>query len=643
MRISLLTTLATVCFSLIACSKSTGSGGGDGTFVSNPDLNYPSVLSGGKAYVEYGDFFDEAEDRLGERANGDEGFSLGLERKRHDEKDSCYSYTKHPIILVHGLYGFDDILGFRVSFSDPGIAHGQLTDSEQAACKALYDSKYCNTDEHSKGMKYWYNIVEAIELGGGIAIPVAVPKLNSTEKRGEHLVKQLENLNGIYGSEEADPIYSSCRGEDGELKAFDFSKFHIMGHSHGGPTVRYALEAVPKLLASVTTIGGLNIYGIPETNVGSAYDADDQPITRLHSNADDYLCTDEKIAAEEGKLVPGATPDECNMMADFMASLESFTKGFVYQSMLNGLAELIEFVGGDKQYGPDYANNGAASLKSLSSTGIAKFNTPNHPDDPTGRVTGLPEYHKLFLKDGALYGLGMRNPCGEYEYFSNPDFRISDDNFDYNVFGDNKEDCLKAIHGAPFANIGSNNKAQDEWDYNKITSDSIFMFSWSGTRTIDRNPFDPTDFLTDVTACLLTADEVKGFDDYVIDNMNNSFNKAAYHAKKFMCQFKDDLEDVNKCIDNLDASVLDKGKEFICEKADIVEPSDGMVQQYSSHFGTVLRSDYNLNHLDEMNWLFGAYPKSGSSYDENDPSFTPLAIYRIHANRLQQIESKFDL
>ncbi|MBW2274450.1 MAG: hypothetical protein JRG96_14355 [Deltaproteobacteria bacterium] len=56
------------------------------------------------------------------------------------------------------------------------------------------------------------------------------------------------------------------------------------------------------------------------------------------------------------------------------------------------------------------------------------------------------------------------------------------------------------------------------------------------------------------------------------------------------------------------------------------EPNDGLVEACGSHFGTVIRDDYIMNHLDEVNLLFGIV-----SPFEVDPKET----FRTHANRLK--------
>ena len=299
-----------------------------------------------------------------------------------------YANTQYPIVLVHGLYGFDDILG----------------------------------------IDYWYRVAEALELGGGTVYTIPVPKLNSTVVRGEHLLTELQALEA----------------------ATNAGKFHLMGHSHGGPTVRYIINTAPELLASVTTIGGVNAYGV-------------------------------------------------EAMDQYIDALESFFPGVVGQAMLNGLAELIEHLGGNEQNHESYA---LASFRSFSREAVLEFNQSHFQGLPPG------------WDDGS--------------YINN---------------------CLDGS-GQPI-----------EGDYSDtVAGHNILFYSWSGTG-VETNVLDPTDLLISYT-----ADQLGG------------------------------------------------------------GPSDGMVEQCISHFGKVIRSDYDLNHLDEMNWAFAMRRATATN---------PLMIYRQMAHRLK--------
>lgn len=105
-----------------------------------------------------------------------------------------YTQTKHPIVLVPGIFAFDTIAG----------------------------------------IDYWYRIPAAIESRGG---KVFVPQINAFDNsvnRGEHLIAQL------------DEIKASSAGK--------ISKFNLMGHSQGGVTSRYVMTVRPDLVASVTSM-----------------------------------------------------------------------------------------------------------------------------------------------------------------------------------------------------------------------------------------------------------------------------------------------------------------------------------------------------------------------------------------------------
>lgn len=111
------------------------------------------------------------------------------------EGDASYTKTKHPIVLVHGLFGFESILG----------------------------------------MDYFYQVHQALERGGATVYTAQVAAANTTAVRGEQLLKQLEEWAAADGVE----------------------KFNLYCHSHGSPTGRYVASVKPSLVASLSSIGGV--------------------------------------------------------------------------------------------------------------------------------------------------------------------------------------------------------------------------------------------------------------------------------------------------------------------------------------------------------------------------------------------------
>ena len=110
--------------------------------------------------------------------------------------NSGYTQTKYPIVLVHGLFGFDSLFG----------------------------------------IDYFYGIPSSLSQDGAKVYVAQVSAANSTEVRGEQLLAQVKNILAITGAQ----------------------KVNLIGHSHGGPTARYVAGVAPQLVASVTSVGGVN-------------------------------------------------------------------------------------------------------------------------------------------------------------------------------------------------------------------------------------------------------------------------------------------------------------------------------------------------------------------------------------------------
>lgn len=179
-----------------------------------------------------------------------------------------YTQTKYPIVLVHGLFGFD----------------------------------------HIGPVDYFYGISSALRRDGAKVYVTQVSAANSTEVRGEQLLTQVKQI----------------------LAATGAAKVNLIGHSHGGPTIRYVASVRPDLVASVTSVGGVN--------KGSAV-------------ADLIL----------GVAPPGSLTN---------SALVSIT---------NGLGTVISFLSG----GSGLSQDALAAVKSLSTAGSLKFNQAHPEGVPT--------------------------------------------------------------------------------------------------------------------------------------------------------------------------------------------------------------------------------------------------------------------
>jgi triacylglycerol lipase len=180
-----------------------------------------------------------------------------------------YTQTKYPIVLVHGAMGFDNI----------------------------------------GPVEYFYGIPSALRADGAKVYTVQVSALNSTEVRGEQLLTQVKQI----------------------LAATGATKVNLIGHSHGGPTARYVSSVRPDLIASVSSVAGVN-KGSPVADILT------------------------KVAP------PGSISN---------AAITSVTNGF---------ASFVNFMSNG---GSGLTQNSNAALLSMNTPGSAKFNKAHPEGIPT--------------------------------------------------------------------------------------------------------------------------------------------------------------------------------------------------------------------------------------------------------------------
>lgn len=113
------------------------------------------------------------------------------------QEDPNYTQTKYPIVLAHGLFGFDKLFN-RIN--------------------------------------YFFDIPYNLRRSGAEVFFTQVSAANSTEVRGEELLAQIEKILEKTGAE----------------------KVNIVGHSHGAGSARYVAALRPQWVASVTSVGGAN-------------------------------------------------------------------------------------------------------------------------------------------------------------------------------------------------------------------------------------------------------------------------------------------------------------------------------------------------------------------------------------------------
>ena len=111
---------------------------------------------------------------------------------------STYAKTKYPMVFVHG------VAGFSRAGSDP------------------------------LGVDYWHQILPDLARNGANVWATRLSPFNSNEIRGEQLAQQVEEIIAITGQ----------------------PKVNLIGHSQGGPTIRYVAGIMPNKVASLTSVSG---------------------------------------------------------------------------------------------------------------------------------------------------------------------------------------------------------------------------------------------------------------------------------------------------------------------------------------------------------------------------------------------------
>ena len=109
---------------------------------------------------------------------------------------SNYAQTKYPMVFAHGLFGFGSVIG----------------------------------------VDYFYQILPDLARNGGNVWSASVSPMNSSEIRGEQLLQQVDEIIALTGQ----------------------PKVNLIGHSHGGQSIRYVAGVSPNKVASLTTIASPN-------------------------------------------------------------------------------------------------------------------------------------------------------------------------------------------------------------------------------------------------------------------------------------------------------------------------------------------------------------------------------------------------
>ncbi|QIO07014.1 esterase/lipase family protein [Acinetobacter shaoyimingii] len=125
-------------------------------------------------------------------------FAAGIAKGTSKFVISNYAKTKYPMLMVHGFAGFTRL------------------------------------GTENFGLDYWYQILPDLATNGATVYAAQLSPVESTEIRGEQLLRQVDDVIALTGK----------------------NKVNLIGHSHGGPTIQYIEAIAPEKVASLTAVAG---------------------------------------------------------------------------------------------------------------------------------------------------------------------------------------------------------------------------------------------------------------------------------------------------------------------------------------------------------------------------------------------------
>lgn len=145
-----------------------------------------------------------------------------------------YNAPKYPIVLCHGLSGFDTLVLFQSNVK----AKGPSDESYEQQLATVSDG----VSNGSFMLNYWFGIEEALTAAGATVITAKVPPFGTIAERAEA-------LDGLISQK-----VKEIKSNDGERM-----KINLVGHSMGGLDSRYLVSKIqsddsPYEVVSLTTV-----------------------------------------------------------------------------------------------------------------------------------------------------------------------------------------------------------------------------------------------------------------------------------------------------------------------------------------------------------------------------------------------------
>ena len=164
---------------------------------------------------------------------------------------TSYQAPKYPVVLCHGLSGFDKLILI------PSIY--QLTKMVRATISSNHSDSFLEDDDSNDKallhVDYWIGIREALEAKGCTVITAKVPSFGSIKERATVLNSFIDSEIGKLKSvADKDEVYNDPDAKTKPFKKQEKVKVNLIAHSMGGLDCRYLITHVPNKNYEVTSL-----------------------------------------------------------------------------------------------------------------------------------------------------------------------------------------------------------------------------------------------------------------------------------------------------------------------------------------------------------------------------------------------------
>lgn len=154
-----------------------------------------------------------------------------------------YLAPKYPIVLCHGLSGFDKLILIPSINQLVRLISHNINFSNSESLLEDYDDHSNNINKNLLEINYWTGIKTLLESKGCQVIIAKVPSFGCIEERANVLNEFIETeINKLQGFRLKNDMYTMLQVQDKQSNRNDLPKVNLIAHSMGGIDCRYLIS-----------------------------------------------------------------------------------------------------------------------------------------------------------------------------------------------------------------------------------------------------------------------------------------------------------------------------------------------------------------------------------------------------------------